>query len=185
MAANTVTGGRVGDGPSIPDPATVIVAQLDTTHEARGAPAMTTTTYNVVAELDVPYGEDAADSAIELVADYAGAVARSDFGWTEVTFTIPATGLKQASTTALAILDTTPWGARSLRVLTTEDYDRMVDRVDAPMLTPAQAAEQLGISRQAVHKLITTQNLAARRVGTRWLVPADAVARRLETVQSR
>jgi excisionase family DNA binding protein len=72
-----------------------------------------------------------------------------------------------------------------LRVLTTEDYDRMVDRMDAPMLTPAQAAEQLGISRQAVHKLITTQNLAARRVGARWLVPADAVAHRLETVQSR
>lgn len=183
MAANAVTGGQVGDGPDTPDPATVIVAHQHTC-EAKGTPAMTST-YNVVADLDVPYGDDAADAAIELVADYAGAVARSDFGWTEVTFTIPATGLKQATNTALAILETAPWAARSLRVLTSDDYDRIVDRVDAPMLTVAQAAEQLGISRQAVHKLITNQHLAARRVGTRWLVPAETVARRLHETTTR
>lgn len=88
---------------------------------------MTAQSYNIVAELDAAFTEDNTDKLIAPIADYAGAVGRSELGHTEVVFTLPAESVRTATTTALAILETYPWPLLSLRVLTTADYDRLVD----------------------------------------------------------
>jgi excisionase family DNA binding protein len=47
------------------------------------------------------------------------------------------------------------------------------------MLSTAQAAERLGITRQAVFNLIQRGALTADRVGRAWLVHEDSVERRI------
>lgn len=140
---------------------------------------MTAQSYNAVAELDAPFDEDTAEQLLGPIADYSGAAGRSELGHTEVVFTLPAETLRQANTTALAILETYPWPLRSLRVLPTDDYDRLVDAIDVPPLVSVQeAADQLGISRQGVLKAITTGSLPAIRVGSTWIVRESAVRAR-------
>ncbi len=95
---------------------------------------MTAQSYNVVAEIDVSFDEHTAEQLLDPIADYSGAAGRSELGHTEVVFTLPAQTLRQANTTALAILETYPWPLRSLRVLPTDDYDRLVDAIDVPPL---------------------------------------------------
>ncbi|EID81425.1 MULTISPECIES: hypothetical protein [Rhodococcus] len=81
--------------------------------------------------------------------------ARSDLGHAEVVFTIPAESVRQATSTALAVLGTYPWSLRSLRVLTTADFDRLTDAMDLPPLVSVQeAADGLGMTRQGVLKAI-------------------------------
>ncbi|WP_409334031.1 hypothetical protein, partial [Staphylococcus aureus] len=78
--------------------------------------------YNVVAELDVPFDEETVEQLIDPIADYSGAVGRSELGRTEVVFTLPADSVRQANTTALAILEQYPSTLLSLRVLTAADF---------------------------------------------------------------
>lgn len=66
--------------------------------------------------------------------------ARSELGHAEVVFTIPAEPVRQATSTALAVLGTYPWPLRSLRVLTTADFDRLTDAMDLPPLVSVQEA---------------------------------------------
>ena len=125
---------------------------------------MTTQPFNVVAELDASFDEDTAEALLAPIADYSGGAYRSELGHAEVVFTIPAEGIRQATSTALAVLETYPWPLRSLRVLPTEDFDRLVEAIDVPPLVSVQeAADALGISRQAVLKAITTGSLPAIR----------------------
>ncbi len=77
----------------------------------------TAQSYNVVAEIDVSFDEHTAEQLLDPIADYSGSAGRSELGHTEVVFTLPAETLRQATTTALAILETYPWPLRSLRVL--------------------------------------------------------------------
>ncbi|WP_137725652.1 helix-turn-helix domain-containing protein [Prescottella subtropica] len=135
--------------------------------------------YNIVAELDAEFTEDTADALLEPIADHSGAAGRSELGRTEVVFTIPADSIRQATTTALAILDTYPWPLLSLRVLTTDDFDRLVDALDVPpLLSVAEAADALGVSRQGVLKAIRAHTLPATRVGTVWVLRESVVADR-------
>jgi excisionase family DNA binding protein len=46
-------------------------------------------------------------------------------------------------------------------------------------LTPAQAARRLGITLDAIYKLLYAAKLPGKKVGARWLLPADAVEERL------
>ena len=60
-------------------------------------------------------------------------------------FTIPAESVRQATSTALAVLGTYPWPLRSLRVLSTADFDRLTDAMALPPLVSVQeAADGLG-----------------------------------------
>jgi excisionase family DNA binding protein len=49
--------------------------------------------------------------------------------------------------------------------------------VNVKLLSMAEAAALLGISRQAVHKRIKAGKLAAVRVGWQYCIPAEAIAR--------
>jgi excisionase family DNA binding protein len=132
--------------------------------------------YNVVAELAGSFDEQAVDQLLDPIADYSGAAGRSELGRTEVVFTLPAESVRQANTTALAILDTYPWELLSLRVLTTADFDRITDTSELPALVSVtEAADVLGVSRQSVLNAINTAKLPATRVGDTWILRQTAV----------
>ena len=135
-----------------------------------------TDSYNVVAELDVSFGPNTADSAVAPIAEYSGAAGRSDLGYTEIVFTLPATSLRQATTTALAVLHTYTWTVRSLRVLTTEDYDREVDTSETALLSVQEAAHRLGMTRQRVQQMIAAHELPAIKIGSTWAIREAHVA---------
>ena len=140
---------------------------------------MTAQDYNVVAELDVPFNEETSDQLLAPIADHIGAVGRSELGRTEVVFTLPADSVRQANTTALAILDTYPWPLLSMRVLTTADFDRLAEAVELPpLVSVAEAASTLGISRQGVLDAINHSTLPATRVGGSWVLRESAVRAR-------
>lgn len=133
-------------------------------------------TYNVVAELDAPFKAESVDQLLAPIADHAGAAGRSELGRTEVVFTLPADSVRQATTTALALLETYPWPVLSLRVLTTADFDRLTDALDVPpLLSVTEATTVLGISRQGVLDLIKNRALPATRVGNAWVLRESAV----------
>ncbi|WP_368679963.1 hypothetical protein R1X32_01075 (plasmid) [Rhodococcus opacus] len=52
----------------------------------------------------------------------------------------PAESVRQATSTALAVLGTHPWSLRSLPMLTTADFDRLIDAMDLPPLVSVQEA---------------------------------------------
>lgn len=142
---------------------------------------MTAQSYNVIAELDTEFGPENAEQLLDPIADYSGAAGRSELGHAEVIFTVPADSVRQANSTALAILETYPWPLRSVRVLLTADYDRLLDGVDLPpLLSVQEAADRLGISRQAVIKAISTERLPAIRVGGTWIVRESSVLARTQ-----
>lgn len=138
------------------------------------------TTYNVVAEIDTAFDSDAVDELLDPIADHGGAVGRSELGRTEVVFTLPADSVRQATSTALALLDQYPSALLSLRVLTTEDFDRLTDGYELPALVSVtEAAALLGISRQGVLKAIDTHKIPAIRVGDTWALRKAAVQSRV------
>jgi len=135
-----------------------------------------TESYNVVAELDATFGEENADALLGPIAEYSGAAARSELGHAEVVFTIPAESVRQATSTALAVLETYPWPLRSLRVLSTADFDRLTDAMALPPLVSVQeAADDLGMTRQGVLKAIKGKVLPATRVGGTWVLQQSVV----------
>ena len=147
---------------------------------------MTAQPYNVIAELDVPFDEETVDRLIDPIADYGGAVGRSELGRTEVVFTLPADSVRQANTTALAILEQYPWTLLSLRVLTAADFDRLTDAIELPpLVSVSEAAAELGVSRQSILKSIKSAKLPATRVGDTWVVRESVVqARARESAKS-
>ena len=135
-----------------------------------------TESYNVVAELDATFGEENAEALLGPIAEYSGAAGRSELGYAEVVFTIPAESVRQATSTALAVLGTYPWSLRSLRVLSTADFDRLTDAMALPPLVSVQeAAEDLGMTRQGVLKAIKGKVLPATRVGGTWVLQRSVV----------
>lgn len=137
---------------------------------------MTAQDYNVVAELDVPFNEETADQLLAPIADHSGAVGRSELGRTEVVFTLPADSVRQANTTALAILDTYTWPLLSMRVLTAADFDRLTEAIELPpLVSVTEAASVLGFSRQGVIDRINAAKLPATRVGSTWVLRQSAV----------
>jgi hypothetical protein len=107
-----------------------------------------------------------------------GAAARSELGHVEVVFTIPAESVRQATSTALAVLETSPWPLRSLRVLTTADFDRLTDAMDlrrwCRCRRPPTASS---MTRQGVLKAIKGKVLPATRVGCTWVLQQSVVER--------
>jgi len=52
-------------------------------------------------------------------------------------------------------------------------------------LTPAEAARKLGITLDAVYRLVYAGKLPARKLCNRWLLPLEAVSARLRAKEGR
>ncbi|WP_032380932.1 helix-turn-helix domain-containing protein [Rhodococcoides fascians] len=141
------------------------------------------TNFNVVAELDVPMEsitDELTDDIMAKIEVYHGTLGRSPLGRAQLTLTLPADTLRQASATAWAVLaDAFP--ARtvlSMNLLLTDDFDRVHGLEPIPdLLSVSEAAGEMGVSRQRVLQLISTGSLPATKVGNAWLVPSIAVGR--------
>lgn len=140
------------------------------------------TQYNVVLEttLKPTISDDVIDAVMDGLADHAGVIGRNERGRLDLVLTVPATGLRQAATAGLAIAEAAlgrHGKVASLEVMTTKEFDARTDALTSPavpeLLSLVEAAEVLGITRQAVHHRITTGALPAVKVGSTWAVVAD------------
>lgn len=136
------------------------------------------TEYNATAGTTTPLDAGNAGHLLDVLADYHPAVGRSPFARTEVTITVPAESLRQAVTTALALITVAagPHDVVSLEVLTAADFDRRLGLAPIPeLLSVAETAAELGVSRQAVQQRIDSGSLPATRIGSTWAIPRAAV----------
>lgn len=138
--------------------------------------------FNVVLEttLKVTISGEVVDEVMDGLADYSGVIGRNDRGRLELVMTVPASGLRQAAVTGLAVAEAALGGhgaVVSFEVMTTNEFDARTAAIEVPkmpeLLSLSQTAELLGITRQAVHNRIATGALPAVRVGATWAVAAD------------
>lgn len=139
---------------------------------------MTTTSYNATIEIDLhDPGLDVLDHAVEQLADYHPAVNISPRGYAEATITLPAETLRQATNTALALVAAAfAEEPVTCTVMTTEEFDARQGFVPLPdLVSVADAAELLGVSRQRVLQKIVAHQLPAVRVGRDYAIPKSAL----------
>ena len=131
--------------------------------------------YNARLELRRRATPGLAERLVDELADHHPAVGRTDTGHIEVVITLPAETLRQAVVTALALVT----DAAGVEVMTTAEFDRRLHLPEMPdLVSVGEAAELLGVSRQAVHQGIASGSLPARRVGKSHVLPRAAVDRR-------
>lgn len=132
--------------------------------------------YNATATLRHPLArlrERDTDPILDRLADYGPAINASATGHAEVVITLPADTLQQAVTTAAALLG--PLRPIGLEVIPTEVWDKRLEATPVPdLLSVSEAAQRLGVSRQAVLQRIDSGSLPAHRIGSAWAIPATA-----------
>lgn len=133
------------------------------------------TEYNATIELDTR--DDVDEHLLDALADYHPATGRGPFGHVQVIITLPAAGLGQAASTALAVVAAvTSASARALEVITAAEFDRRNGTRPMPeLVSVSQAAEIAGVSRQAILQRLETGSLAGTRVGNAWVVRRDFI----------
>jgi excisionase family DNA binding protein len=144
--------------------------------------------WNAEIELDIRLtprnAERLAEEWMPALADYRAVLGASPTGHVVIVISLPAESLRQACTTALAVVqDVTGRTATSVQVMTTEAFDARSDNQlgEIPaLLSVTETAEALGQSRQAVLQAIEQKRLPATRVGSTWAVLASTVEARAE-----
>jgi excisionase family DNA binding protein len=136
------------------------------------------TSYNAV--LTLPRGpghefEDLVDKVHGTDLDYYGvAMTVDERRRPQIVITVEALDLRQATATARAVLVEFADPVR-LEVVTTAEYAAAAYEFTS-FETVTQAAERLGISRQAVLGRIRRGNLPARKIGRQWAIGAPLAA---------
>lgn len=140
--------------------------------------------FNAIAEIDITPTPRRAAAWLEKLADYHPVVGRSRNGVAEVIITVEADILAAAAHNALYLVQDAAGPMRSFEVLATEEFDRRVDQEGEPaMLSTAQAAAELGVTRQRVVQLVEDNRLAgAMKVGRGYAIPKASVKAHLDTV---
>lgn len=140
------------------------------------------TEYNATIELDkrpAPTGDGADwDSILDALPGMSGSVGLSERGWLEVVITLEANSLQTASNTAIVLVENaTKHQAISAEVMPTAEYDKRLGLAPMPeLVSVTEAAESLGVSRQAVLDRIARHTLPATKVGREYVIPAEAVS---------
>jgi excisionase family DNA binding protein len=131
--------------------------------------------YTVRIELDTR--DDLAVDLVRALAGYAPSVGRGPRGRAEVRVTLPADDVVQATQTAVAVVahaltsagHVTP--VLGVEVLPADEHDRRASVDPVPTLVSvADAAAVLGVSRQAVQQRIESGSLPATRVGRTYAI---------------
>ena len=98
--------------------------------QSRGTPGagrqgQAVTSFNAIVELDTTLGSDADDAIMDALLDYHPALASTSWGTVDAIITFPAESLRQAASTALAVVSAAAPGVtvRSVQVMTTADFD--------------------------------------------------------------
>jgi len=127
--------------------------------------------YNAAVEVAIKASEAErrADELMDALAAYHVAVGSSPRGWLEARISVPAETLVQATTTALAVVESaTGAGAIACEVMTEEEFAaRDGFEVVPDLLGVTEAAEALGVTRQRIDQLVHAGKLQSIRVGAR------------------
>ncbi|GGL27790.1 helix-turn-helix domain-containing protein [Phycicoccus endophyticus] len=119
-----------------------------------------------------------ADEWIDQLAAWHGVVSAGPTGALVVTLSLPAEGLAQATATGLAIVA----GLATPVAITAQPESMRDERQGWPrvpeLMSVAEAAEALGVSRQRVLQMIDEGKVPAVRVGKVHAIPASAFAGR-------
>ncbi len=122
-----------------------------------------------------------ADQVLPHLAPFGGTLSEDDTRRVRATLTVPGAFPIQAALTAVSVAESAFPGARVARfeVLPSAEFEREASLTPIPdLLSVTQAADALGVSRQAVLKRLESGSLQGRKVGETWVVPASAVAPR-------
>lgn len=139
------------------------------------------TSYTALAVVPVSPTEKRSAIWMDALASYTPAVRRTERGLSEIAINFPAVNIEQAMSTGWRLLIGTAGTLepKSFRVLTTEDYDREIDRINLTplpsLVSVTEAAGIIGVKRQRVQQLIDTGQLQAVRAGSTWALPRYAV----------
>lgn len=129
-----------------------------------------TTELPIISQRDDPDVLDVLVSALQGYHPAAGAGAGQRVG---VTISLPAESLEQAIRTALAVIRTaTGMEAVTVEAMTSDDFDRRGGLEPVPELVSlVEAAELLGVSRQAVQQQVDRGAfITAQKVGSTWVL---------------
>lgn len=139
---------------------------------------MSSTLHNARIELRARDITPMADDLIDALTGYSPAIGLSERGWVEVIISVPATDLRQAFTTATALVaQATPLEQLVVEVMTTDEFDARLGLDPVPeLVSVTEAADILGVTRQAVLQRLDAGTLPGRRVGNAWVVQRAALA---------
>lgn len=135
---------------------------------------METTSYNAIVDIGVTTPDDA---ILDALTGYHAVLSSTAHGTLEVVITLPAEDLRQAATTALAVVaQAIGRSPRAIHVLTTEDYDAgLGTSLEPETVSVNEAALILGVTPSAVRQRLALGTLPGRRVGRDWRVPRLAL----------
>lgn len=121
--------------------------------------------------------EEVGDDLIEAFVDYHPAAGMGRAGRVEVVLTLPAESARQAITTALALAAATNLVVIGVEAIPTDLWDERASAVEVPeLLSVNQAADLLGVTRQAVSQRLDSGSLRGVRVGKVWVIPRANLA---------
>lgn len=117
------------------------------------------------------------DAMMDALASYHPAIGQSVRGFASATISLPAETLAQACTTAAAVVSAAFGGPAIAAVVMTEP-EFLARQGWAPvpdLVSVSEAAQLLGISRQAVLQRIGSKSLPAEKVGRGYAIPRSAL----------
>lgn len=127
--------------------------------------------WNAIIELTGTFTESTLDEdLLDRFADWHASIGRSINGQLELTLSVPAENLRQATLTVLSLIaDEEVVNPSQLRILTAADFDRENGLQPVPpLLSVTEAAALLNISRQRVLQMIHEGKLHGLKVGAGW-----------------
>lgn len=129
------------------------------------------------ARIEYQTREDIDDALLEALTEYGPATGRAERGWVEVYITVPATTLRQAFSTALAVAEAAVQvPVLAVEVLPTAEFDARNGLAPLPeLVSVTEAAALLGVSRQAVLQRLESGSLPGRKVGNAWVIQRPAL----------
>lgn len=138
-----------------------------------------TTFYSAHVEVDLrgDLADSTVDRVLDQLADFHPAIGTSPRGYADAQITLPAETLAQACSAALAVV-AAAYGAPAVacEVLTEAEFDARQGWATVPdLVSVTEAAQMLGVSRQAVLQRIGSRSLPATRIGRDYAIPRTAV----------
>jgi len=113
------------------------------------------------------------DAWMEVLRQYHGSPGTSIRGFREAGLYVPAENLAQATTSATAIVSSL-FGAEAIaiEIMTEKEFDTREGWMPMPeIVSVSEAAELLGVTRQAVQDRIRRGTLQAEKVGDTYVIP--------------
>lgn len=134
--------------------------------------------YNAHVEVN-KRGDFDADQVMAALATYHPSIGHSPRGFADAQISLPAESLGQACATAAAVVSSAYGGAAAIAcsVMTEKEFMNREGWGDPPgdLVSVTEAAEILGVTRQAVLQRISSKSLPAGRVGREYVLPREAV----------